>query len=87
MALEKVIVHAGAPEDEEEEEELVDPHETLKTECAEESKCTALQARLDECNSRVNNTEGTEENCTEELFDFLHCVDHCVSHSLFKQLK
>nr|BAB31538.1 unnamed protein product [Mus musculus] len=29
----------------------------------------------------------TEEDCTEELFDFLHARDHCVAHKLFKNLK
>ncbi|XP_013778449.1 cytochrome b-c1 complex subunit 6, mitochondrial-like [Limulus polyphemus] len=87
MSLEKVKVHAESVEEEEEEEELVDPGETLKAECAQEAKCVALQARMDECTNRVNNTEGTDETCVEELFDFLHCVDHCVSKSLFKYLK
>ncbi|CAH6882764.1 LOC101841714 [Phodopus roborovskii] len=31
--------------------------------------------------------ELTEEDCTEELFDFLHARDHCVAHKLFNRLK
>jgi len=36
----------------------------------------------------VNGKEGTDENCIEELQDFVACVDHCVAGSkLFKLLK
>uniref|UniRef100_A0A8C6I738 Ubiquinol-cytochrome C reductase hinge domain-containing protein n=1 Tax=Mus spicilegus TaxID=10103 RepID=A0A8C6I738_MUSSI len=31
--------------------------------------------------------ELTGEDCTEELFGFLHARDHCVAHKLFKNLK
>uniref|UniRef100_A0A8C9BGP4 Ubiquinol-cytochrome C reductase hinge domain-containing protein n=1 Tax=Phocoena sinus TaxID=42100 RepID=A0A8C9BGP4_PHOSS len=27
------------------------------------------------------------EDCTEEVFDFLHARDHCVAHKLFKAWK
>ena len=39
------------------------------------------------CNARVNGKDGTDENCIEELQDFVHCVDHCVAGKLFKLLK
>uniref|UniRef100_A0A4W2DG71 Ubiquinol-cytochrome C reductase hinge domain-containing protein n=1 Tax=Bos indicus x Bos taurus TaxID=30522 RepID=A0A4W2DG71_BOBOX len=31
--------------------------------------------------------ELAEEDCTEELFDFLHARDHCEAHKLFNRLK
>lgn len=35
--------------------------------------------RLELCDARVSSRSQTEEQCTEELFDFLHARDHCVS--------
>ena len=49
----------------------------IREKCAEGS-CKQLKAQLDECTKRVNSTPGTRENCEEELFDFLRCVDDCV---------
>ena len=63
----------------EEEEEMVDHQEVLKEACSEQPKCSKLKELLDSCNERVENAEETEEECTEELYDFVHCVDHCVS--------
>lgn len=34
---------------------------------------------LELCDARVSSKSHTEEQCTEELFDFLHARDHCVS--------
>merc|ERR1712240_380524 len=92
MALGDEVVIAGDPPEEEEaeeeeaeEEEMVDPQDTKKESCAAE--CGAYKAKLDACNDRVSGLEGSEETCEEELFDFLHCVDTCVSKGLFNQLK
>ena len=67
-------------EAEEEEEELVDYQEVLKEKCAALPGCSKLQEELESCNDRVSSRSNTTEECTQELFDFLHCVDHCVSH-------
>lgn len=40
-----------------------------------------MSEKLSTCNDRVSSRSSTEETCTEELFDYLHCVDHCVSKS------
>ncbi|KAH6939589.1 hypothetical protein HPB50_019865 [Hyalomma asiaticum] len=69
------------------EEGLVDPLETLRAECREKDKCVALSQKLDECNGRVSSRSQTLETCAEELFEFLHCVDHCASKKVFKFLK
>ncbi|KAK8775653.1 hypothetical protein V5799_031005 [Amblyomma americanum] len=66
---------------------LVDPQETLREECRAKPKCTALSEKLAECTERVTSRSQTLETCTEELFEFLHCVDHCVSRQIFKHLK
>ncbi|OQR75574.1 cytochrome b-c1 complex subunit 6 [Tropilaelaps mercedesae] len=70
-----------------EEAELVDPQVTLRAKCGEKPKCKEFKAKFDECEARVNSRKKTAETCAEELFDFLHCVDHCVAPELFKHLK
>ncbi|KAK7495011.1 hypothetical protein BaRGS_00013651 [Batillaria attramentaria] len=55
-----------------------DPIDTKKETCQATPSCAKYKARLDECTERVSSRE-TEETCEEELFDFVHCVDHCVS--------
>ena len=56
-----------------------DPQDVLKEECALKKECVKLQEELDRCTERVNSRTNTSETCAQELYDFLHCVDHCVS--------
>uniref|UniRef100_A0A8V0ZYY5 Ubiquinol-cytochrome c reductase hinge protein like n=1 Tax=Gallus gallus TaxID=9031 RepID=A0A8V0ZYY5_CHICK len=72
---------------EEEEEELVDPLTTIREHCEQTEKCVKARERLELCDARVSSRSHTEEQCTEELFDFLHARDHCVAHKLFNKLK
>ena len=51
----------------------------LREKCSELAKCSRLKERLDTCSERVSGKSNTTETCTEELFDFVHCIDHCVS--------
>uniref|UniRef100_A0A8B9MZT2 Ubiquinol-cytochrome C reductase hinge domain-containing protein n=1 Tax=Accipiter nisus TaxID=211598 RepID=A0A8B9MZT2_9AVES len=67
------------PQEEEEEEELVDPLTTIREHCEQTEKCVKARERLELCDARVSSRSQTEEQCTEELFDFLHARDHCVS--------
>lgn len=71
----------------EEDDELVDPHDTLKEQCANSGHCKNFLTKLEECNSRVNSKKETTETCSEELFDLIQCVDHCVAPKLFSKLK
>ncbi|KAM7388341.1 hypothetical protein PAMP_024520 [Pampus punctatissimus] len=92
MVFEEKMIMNGEPEDEEEEEEeeeeeMVDPLETLRQKCVETEHCIHTQARLEQCETRVGSRSSTEEDCTEELFDFLHARDHCVAHKLFHSVK
>ncbi|XP_069591983.1 cytochrome b-c1 complex subunit 6, mitochondrial [Ranitomeya imitator] len=88
MVLEMQKVLAGEPEEEEEEEqELVDPLTTVREHCEQMEKCVKAREQLEMCEARVTSRSHTEEQCTEELFDFLHARDHCVAHKLFKHLK
>ncbi|KAK2835628.1 hypothetical protein Q5P01_016112 [Channa striata] len=90
MVFEDKMVMNGEPEDEEEEEEeqdLVDPLENVRQKCEETEHCIHTRERLEQCETRVGSRSSTEEDCTEELFDFLHARDHCVAHKLFHSVK
>ena len=67
--------------EEEEEDDVEDPIDQMREKCSNKPKCAKLQRVLDECNERVEGKTSTTETCTQELFDFLHCRDHCVSLS------
>ena len=73
-------------EEEEDEEDLVDPHEAVREQCVTDH-CTAVKARLDECNARVESKSSTTETCFEEILDFYHCIDHCSSKIILSKLK
>lgn len=56
-----------------------DPLTTIREHCEQTEKCVKARERLELCDARVSSRSHTEEQCTEELFDFLHARDHCVS--------
>ncbi|NXT38476.1 QCR6 protein, partial [Pelecanoides urinatrix] len=58
---------------------LQDPLTTVREHCEQMEKCVKARERLELCDARVSSRSQTEEQCTEELFDFLHARDHCVS--------
>ncbi|XP_077470964.1 cytochrome b-c1 complex subunit 6, mitochondrial-like [Stigmatopora argus] len=96
MVFEQKMLTYGDPEDEEEdapeeeeeeEEDLVDPLEAIRAKCEDTEHCVHYKERLELCETRVNSKSNTTEECTEELFDFLHARDHCVSHKLFHNVK
>ncbi|XP_056270334.1 cytochrome b-c1 complex subunit 6, mitochondrial isoform X2 [Pseudoliparis swirei] len=64
-----------------------DPLETVRQKCAETEHCVHTRERLEHCETRVGSRSSTLEDCTEELFDFLHARDHCVSSKLFHSVK
>ncbi|KAJ8357360.1 hypothetical protein SKAU_G00201540 [Synaphobranchus kaupii] len=74
-------------EEEEEEEDLVDPLDKIREKCEQTAHCVHSRERLEACESRVSSRSHTEEDCTEELFEFLHARDHCVAHRLFNSVK
>ena len=69
---------------EEEEEDPIDHQEVLREKCTELAKCSKLKEELDACNERVSSRKHNTEKCTQEVFDFVHCVDHCVSLSVHR---
>jgi len=74
-------------EEEEEEEDLIDPIIAMRESCSELTSSKKLWAKYEECNARVTSKSNTQETCEEELYDFLHFVDHCVAHNIFSKLK
>jgi len=74
-------------EEEEDEEDIVDPRDAIVESCQNSHHCEPLKSLLDECNERVNSRSKTEEQCTQELFDFIHCVDHCSHEKIFAKVK
>merc|ERR1712212_92814 len=88
MGLDDFEARNDDPEEEEEdEEELVDPMDAIKEACHTSHHCSGYSEKYSTCNDRVTSRSKTEEVCSEELFDLLHCVDHCMGDSLFKKLK
>eukprot|EP01135_Chromosphaera_perkinsii_P009984 Nk52_evm19s1992 gene=Nk52_evmTU19s1992 len=70
------------PVEEVEEEEEEDPEDHMPEvmeNCGESHHCIGLKEELARCTERVEGKPGTAETCEQELIDFLHCVDHCVS--------
>jgi len=77
-----------AQEAEEEEEEPEDVLPALQEECKESAACAAATKHFAHCQEKVNAGEGFHgENCIEEFYHMMHCVDNCVAPKLFAQLK
>lgn len=74
-------------EEEEESDEISDPMEELREKCAKMKGTKDLFKLLQDCNDRVSSKSQTTETCEQELFDFVHERDHCVSKTLFSKLK
>lgn len=55
--------------------------------CKTKGHIQGLYNKYQKCNDRVNSKSQTTEQCTEEFFDYLHELDHCVAHSLWSNLK
>lgn len=54
--------------------------------CGTTAHVASLYGRYQSCSDRVNSKSQTTETCTEEFFDYLHELDHCVAHSLWSKL-
>jgi len=62
-----------------------DPQIVLREKCRNDAHCQSLKAELQRCSDRVNSKKKTTETCAQEFYDFMHCVDHCVSTSRCKR--
>ena len=61
-----------------------DPIDPIREACEAKPEAQKYFAKLEECNSRVESRSQTEEQCAEELYDYIHKVDHCVSRGSVK---
>nr|XP_015210639.1 PREDICTED: cytochrome b-c1 complex subunit 6, mitochondrial [Lepisosteus oculatus] len=66
---------------------LQDPLVAIREQCEQTEHCVHAREKLEACEARVSSRSQTLEECTEELFDFLHARDHCVAHKAFKMIK
>ncbi|KAI0712705.1 ubiquinol-cytochrome C reductase hinge domain-containing protein [Cerioporus squamosus] len=74
--------------EEEEEEEPEDPLPALQEECEQSAKCAPLTKHFAHCEEKVNAGEGYKgEDCIEEFYHMMHCVNGCVAPKLFAKLK
>jgi len=74
------------PEEEEEDEEPEDPAPAIRDHCAE-TTCAEAKHHFEHCEEKVKSGKGFKgEDCTEELFHLLHCVDSCAAPKIFKKL-
>ncbi|KAF9150245.1 ubiquinol--cytochrome-c reductase subunit 6 [Linnemannia schmuckeri] len=73
---------AAVEEEEEEEPEDIKPE--IEEACGETSACAPLKHHLEECTKRVEG--GAHEDCIEELYHFLHCVNECAVPKYFNKL-
>ncbi|XP_074643107.1 cytochrome b-c1 complex subunit 6, mitochondrial-like [Tubulanus polymorphus] len=90
MALGNEIVAAASsvePEEEEEEVDLEDPRDKVKERCQATKECQKHLDEYERCNERVNSKSNTSETCAQELYDFIHCVDHCAAQKAFEGTK
>ncbi|KIY71341.1 Non-heme 11 kDa protein of cytochrome bc1 complex [Cylindrobasidium torrendii FP15055 ss-10] len=77
-----------AAAEEEEEEEPEDEQPVIREECKESAKCKALTEHFTHCQEKVEAGEGYKgEDCVEELFHMMHCVDECAGPKLWAKLK
>ncbi|KAG0248246.1 ubiquinol--cytochrome-c reductase subunit 6 [Mortierella polycephala] len=84
VSIESVEVVEAPAEEPEEEEEPEDIKPAIEEACGETPTCTPLKHHLDECTRRVE--EGAHEDCVEELYHFMHCVNDCAVPKYFDKL-
>ncbi|WWD21074.1 hypothetical protein CI109_105555 [Kwoniella shandongensis] len=77
------------PEEEEEEEEEEEPEDVAPAirEACEQGPCAEHLHHLQHCQTKVDGGNGFPgEDCVEEFFHLLHCVDPCAAPKIFKKL-
>merc|ERR1712226_177694 len=92
MALGNEVVARNDPAEEsepeeEEEVDLIDPVDEIRENCNHSNDVGKLKSVLEACTERVSSKNETTETCHEEVIDYIHALDTCVSKSLFTKLK
>ncbi|KZT57616.1 Non-heme 11 kDa protein of cytochrome bc1 complex [Calocera cornea HHB12733] len=77
------------PEEEEpEEEEPEDIMPVIRDECSNSKNCAPARREFEHCEKKVHSGQGRpHEDCVEELFHMMHCVDNCSAPKLFAKLR
>ncbi|KAH8115080.1 Non-heme protein of cytochrome bc1 complex [Phellopilus nigrolimitatus] len=79
---------AEGEEEEEEEEEPEDQMVGLREACQQSGSCVKFTEHFAHCQEKVEAGEGFKgEDCVEEMFHMMHCVDNCVAPKLFAKLR
>jgi len=74
--------------EEEEEDEPEDVMPAIREECSNSGKCAQFTKHFDHCQEKVEAGEGFKgEDCVEEMFHMMHCVDACSAPKLFAKLR
>jgi len=72
----------------EEEPEPEDLHPSIREDCKASAKCAALTKHFEHCQEKVLSGQGFKgEDCVEELFHMMHCVDAAAAPKVFAQLR
>jgi len=70
------------------DEEPEDLHPILRDECKASAKCAALTKHFEHCQEKVHSGQGFKgEDCVEELFHMMHCVEAETAPKLFAKLR
>ena len=78
---------AEEEEEEEEEDEPEDPAPAIRAECEKTKECAPAAHHFKACSEKVEGGKGWQgEDCVEELFHLMHCVDACAAPKVFKRL-
>jgi len=80
-----VVVENAVAEEEPEPEDL---HPSIREDCKASAKCAALTKHFEHCQEKVLSGQGFKgEDCVEELFHMMHCVDTAAAPKVFAQLR
>ncbi|PVG00683.1 Non-heme 11 kDa protein of cytochrome bc1 complex [Serendipita vermifera] len=75
-------------EEAQEEPEPEDPAPAIREECSETPECKPSKRHFEHCVEKVSGGQGfPHEDCVEEMFHLMHCVDHCAAPKVFAKLK
>ncbi|CED83076.1 non-heme 11 kda protein of cytochrome bc1 complex [Phaffia rhodozyma] len=78
---------AEEEEEEEEDEEPVDVMPEIRAQCEATPECAPAKKHFEHCEKKVRGGEGWEhEDCVEELWHLMHCVDACAAPKLWAKL-
>jgi len=74
--------------EEAEAEEPEDVLPALREGCTQSAACAGFDKHFQHCTEKVTSGQGYKgEDCIEELFHLMHCVDNCIAPKVFSKLR